>query len=100
MTELPVDNTNLFVGNFSWNLTEEDMRDVFAPYGELESVKLIIDRMTGRSKGFGFVKFVNEEDALKALEELNEKEVDGRNIKVTVARPREERPRRDENSRE
>ncbi len=91
-----VDNTNLFVGNFSWNMWEEDMRELFAPYGEIEDVKLIIDRMTGRSKGFGFVKFVNEEDAAKALEELNDKEVDGREIKVTVARPREERPQREE----
>lgn len=90
-----VDNTNLFVGNFSWNLGEEDMRELFAPYGEIESVKLIIDRMTGRSKGFGFVKFVNDEDALKALEELNDQEVDGREIKISVARPREERPERD-----
>jgi RNA recognition motif-containing protein len=89
-----VDNTNLFVGNFSWNMWEEDMRELFAPYGELEDVKLIIDKMTGRSKGFGFVKFVNEEDAAKAIEELNDKEVDGREIKITVARPREERPER------
>ncbi|NCC70797.1 RNA-binding protein [bacterium] len=89
-----VDNTNLFVGNFSWNMGEDDMRELFAPYGELEDVKLIIDRMTGRSKGFGFVKFVNEEDAAKALAELNDKEVDGREIKITVARPREERTER------
>jgi len=89
MTE--VDNTNLFVGNFSWNLWEEDMKELFAAYGELEDVKLIIDRMTGRSKGFGFVKFVNEDDAINALTELNDKEVDGRELKVTVARPREER---------
>lgn len=86
-----VDNTNLFVGNFSWNMGEEEMRELFAPYGELEDVKLIIDRMTWRSKGFGFVKFVNEEDAARALAELNDKEVDGREIKITVARPREER---------
>jgi len=86
-----VDNTNLFVGNFSWNMGEQDMRDLFAPYGEIEDVKLIIDRMTGRSKWFGFVKFVNEEDAARALAELNDKEVDGREIKITVARPREER---------
>ncbi len=89
-----VDNTNLFVGNFSWNMWEEDLKELFAPYGELEDVKLIIDKMTGRSKGFGFVKFVNEEDAAKAIAELNDKEVDGREIKITVARPREERPER------
>jgi RNA recognition motif-containing protein len=89
-----VDNTNLFVGNFSWNMGEDDMRELFSPYGELEDVKLIIDRMTGRSKGFGFVKFVNEEDAARALAELNDKEVDGREIKITVARPREERTER------
>ncbi len=88
----------MFVGNFSWNLGEEDMRELFASYGELEEVKLIMDRMTGRSKGFGFVKFVNDDDAARALEELNDKEVDGREIKVTVARPREERPRREENN--
>jgi len=75
------------------------MRELFAPYGELEDVKLITDRMTGRSKGFGFVKFVNEEDAAKALEELHDKEVDGRNVQVTIARPREERPQREENNR-
>ena len=86
-----VDNSNLFVGNFSWNLWEEDMRELFTPYGEIEEVKLIVDRMTGRSKGFGFVKFVNEEDAARAMEELNDKEVDGREIKITVAKPREER---------
>lgn len=73
---------------------EDDMRELFSPYGELEDVKLIIDRMTGRSKGFGFVKFVNEEDAARALAELNDKEVDGREIKITVARPREERTER------
>ena len=87
-----VDQSNLFVGNFSWNLGEQDLRDLFAPYGELEEVKLIIDRMTGRSKGFGFVKFVNAEDAAAALSALNNQEVDGREIKITVARPREERP--------
>ena len=85
------DNSNLFIGNFSWNLGEEDLRDLFAPHGEIESVKLITDRDSGRSKGFGFVKFVNEDDAQNALEALNEQEVDGRNIKVTIARPREER---------
>lgn len=85
MTE--VDNTNLFIGNFSWNLNEQDLRDLFEPYWELESVKLIIDKFTQRSKGFGFVKFVNEEDAAKALKELNDKEVDGREMKVSIARP-------------
>lgn len=95
MTE--VDNTNLFVGNFSWNLNEEDMRELFAPYGELDSVRLITDKFSGRSKGFGFVKFVNGEDAEKALEELNGKEVDGREIVVNVARPREPREHREEN---
>ncbi len=96
MTE--VDNTNLFVGNFSRNLSEEDMRELFSVYGELEDVRLIMDRMTGRSKGFGFVKFVNEDDATTALAELNDKEVDGRELKITVAKPREERPQREENN--
>lgn len=89
-----IDPTNLFVTNFSWNLTEEDMRGIFSEYGDLESVKLITDRETGRSRGFGFVKFANADDADKALNELNGREFDGREIAVVVAKPREERPAR------
>ncbi len=89
-----MDATNLFVTNFSWNLTEEDMRGIFSEYGDLESVKLITDRETGRSRGFGFVKFANADDADKALNELNGREFDGREIAVVVAKPREERPAR------
>jgi len=89
------DKSNLFVWNYSWDRSEEDLRALFAPYGELEEVKLIVDKFSGRSKWFGFVKFVNEEDAIKAREELNEKEVDERPIRIDFARPRvprEERP--------
>lgn len=93
-----VDQSNLFIGNFSWNLGEQDLRELFEPYGELEDVKLIIDRMTGRSKGIGFVKFVNVEDAAAAVSALNNQEVDGRSIIVSVARPREERPQGRERS--
>ncbi len=73
------------------------MRELFSPYGELASVKLITDRETGRSRGFGFVEFVNAEDAANACADvdnggLNGAEVDGRAIAVVVAKPREERP--------
>jgi len=92
----PVDNSNLFVGNVSWNLTQDDVRDLFAPFGELEDVRLITDRETWRSKWIAFVKFVDEEDAQKAIEELNEKEIDGRPLKVDVAKPRVPRPEREQ----
>jgi len=83
-----LDQSNLFVSNFSWDRSEEDLSEMFAPYGELENVKLIFDRETGRSRGFGFVKFINADDAQNAMSELNGKEVDGREIRVSVARPR------------
>ncbi len=86
-----MNDTNLFIGNFSWNLSENDLREIFAPYGELERVELIVDKFSGTSKGFGFVKFKYEEDAERALKELNGKEVDGREIVVNVSRAREPR---------
>lgn len=92
-----VDPTNLFVSNFSWNGTEEDLREMFSPYvsegGEIESVKIIVDRETGRSRGFGFVKFSKVEDAEAAMKELNEFEFQGRAIGVSVAQPKP--PRRE-----
>lgn len=83
-----MDKSNLFVSNFSRGMTEEGLRNVFAEYWEVESVKIIMNRETGRSKGFGFVKFVNEDDAEKAMNELNGREIDGREIRINIAEPR------------
>ena len=78
----------LYVGNLAYSATEEGVRALFSQYGELESVNLIIDRDTGRIKGFGFVEFLNQADAEKALE-LDGKDFDGRALKVNMARPKE-----------
>mgnify|MGYP002083288913 CR=1 FL=1 len=88
------DKSNLYVSNFSWDKNEEDLKNLFTSYGEIESAKLIMDRETGRSRWFGFVKFANEADADRAMNELNGFEVDGRQIRVTIAQPRPERPQR------
>ncbi len=74
-------------------MSEDELRDQFASYGEVSSVRIITDRETRRSKGFGFVDMPNDEEAKKAIEELNGKEVSGRTLRVNEARPREERPR-------
>lgn len=86
------DKKKLYVGNLPWSIRNEELRDLFATYGEVVEAIVITDRMSGRSKGFGFVTFANEEDALRAVEEMNEKEVEGRKIIVNVAKPRVERP--------
>lgn len=73
---------NIFIGNLNYDLTEDDIREVFEEYGELSSVKVISDKFTGRSKGFGFVEMTNDDEAKKAIEELNGAEVEGRSIVV------------------
>ncbi|MDR1876740.1 MAG: RNA-binding protein [Flavobacteriaceae bacterium] len=83
---------NIFISNLNYRLTNEDLHDLFSEYGEVESAKIIQDRDTGRSRGFGFVEMADSE-ARKAIEELNQKEVDGKVISVSQARPREEKPR-------
>lgn len=88
----------LFVGNLSWDTTDESLRAAFAEVGTVESASVITDRMSGRSKGFGFVEMSNDEEAVKAVEMLNGKAVDGRPVTVNEARPmteRSERPSRD-----
>ena len=85
---------NIYVGNISYQMRDNDLEDLFAPYGEVTSARVIMDRETNRSKGFGFVEMANKEDGEKAIEELNNNELDGRNIKVNEARPREPRPSR------
>ncbi|HLB95986.1 MAG TPA: RNA-binding protein [Patescibacteria group bacterium] len=85
----------LFVGGLSYNTSEETLKEAFAKFGTIESAVIITDRTSGRSKGFGFVEFGNDEEAQKAIEGLNGTDLDGRKITVNVARPMEERPRRD-----
>ena len=85
---------NIYVGNISWQLTEEDLTTAFAEYGTVDSAKIITDRETGRSKGFGFVEMSDQGAAEKAIEGLNGKELDGRAMKVNESKPREDRPSR------
>jgi len=77
----------LYVGGLSYNTTEESLRDLFSQAGSVESATIIIDRMSGRSKGFGFVEMSSEEEAGKAIEMFNGKDFDGRKITVNEARP-------------
>lgn len=81
----------LFVGNIDWGTNDEQLKELFAQHGEVEEAVIIKDKFSGRSKGFGFVTFVNDEDADKAIAALNEYDLNGRNIVVNEARPREER---------
>ena len=85
-------NSKLFVGNLSFNVTENDLQDAFAAHGTVVETNLMMDRMSGRPRGFGFVTMSNAEEAQKAIEALNGKPLDGRDITVNIARPREERP--------
>lgn len=83
---------NLYVGNLSWSLSEEQLQQLFEAYGEVSSCKIVTDKMTNRSKGFGFVEMPNADQANEAISQLNGKDVLGRSISVNEARPREERP--------
>jgi RNA recognition motif-containing protein len=85
-------SNKLFVGNLSFNTTENDLQDAFAAFGTVTEANLMMDRMTNRPRGFGFVTMSNAEEAQKAIAGLNGKEIDGRALTVNVARPREERP--------
>jgi RNA recognition motif-containing protein len=87
--------TNLYVGNLSYQTTEETLRTLFAEYGQIESVNLITDRYTGRSRGFAFVEMSTEEAAKEAIEGLSGKQVDEREIKVDKAKPKRDRDRSD-----
>lgn len=84
--------TRLFVGSLSWNTTDDQLKDFFSTVGKVVTANVIVDRDTNRSKGFGFVEMSTEEEAKAAVDQLNNKELDGRNIVVNEARPREERP--------
>ena len=80
----------IYVGNLSFSCTEDSLRDLFTPYGEVESVAIITDRDTGRSRGFGFVEMADKGEATAAIEALNGTEHDGRTLTVNEARPRRE----------
>ena len=82
---------NIYVSNLSFNVQDEDLKSYFADYGEVASAKVINDKETGRSRGFGFVEMPDDSAAQKAISELDGATVDGRAIKVNVAKPREER---------
>jgi cold-inducible RNA-binding protein len=84
-------NTKLFVGNLSFNTTENDLQDAFAAHGTVTEANLMTDRSTGRPRGFGFVTMGSPEEAQKAIDALNGATLDGRNLTVNEARPREER---------
>ena len=90
---------NIYVGNLSWGLNDNDLEQIFAEHGQVSSAKIIQDRETGRSRGFGFVEMPNDDDGRKAIEAINGMEIDGRNLTVNEARPREERPPRRDNNR-
>ncbi|MCA9385969.1 RNA-binding protein [Candidatus Dojkabacteria bacterium] len=79
----------MFVGNLSWDTTNDSLRDFFAQIGDVEDAVVIMDKFKNRSKGFGFVTMANAEDAAKAMEMLEGKELDGREIRISEARPRE-----------
>lgn len=85
---------NIFIAGLNYNMSEAELGELFAEYGEVVSVKIIMDRETGRSKGYGFVEMADDEAGDKAIAALNEVDMDGKTLSVSVARPREERPRR------
>ena len=80
---------NMYVGNLSYEMSEEKLRSEFAEYGEVQSAKIITDKFTGRSRGFGFVEMTSDGEGKKAMEELNGKDCEGRQLVVNEARPRD-----------
>ena len=80
---------NIYVGNLSWQMTDEDLRTLFEQYGSVTSAKIVKDKVSGRSKGFGFVEMPNDGEAQAAIAQLNGSEVDGRNLVVNESRPKE-----------
>ena len=85
-----MENNKLFVGGISWNIDWRELKDVFSEFGEVTFVRIITDRETGRSKGFGFVEFASADDAAKAKDEMDGKEIDGRAIRIDFAQEKKE----------
>ena len=81
---------NIYVGNLSWGLKDQDLANLFTPYGEVASAKIVMDKFTQRSKGFGFVEMPNDEQAQAAIAQLNGSEIEGRNLVVNESRPKED----------
>jgi RNA recognition motif-containing protein len=86
---------NIFVSNINFNTEEESFYNLFVAYGEVTSARIITDRETGRSRGFGFVEMPNDEEGQAAIDAINDTDFEGKTLNVGVARPREERPRRE-----
>ena len=84
---------NIYVGNLSYGVDDDQLREVFEAFGEVTSAKVISDKFSGRSKGFGFVEMSNDSEAQTAIDQLDGAEIDGRQVKVNEAKPREDRPR-------
>jgi RNA recognition motif-containing protein len=85
---------NIYVGNLSYGMSEDELREAFGAFGEVSSVKILMDRETGRSRGFGFVEMPNKNEAETAIAQLNGKDVGGRALRINEARPREQQQRR------
>ena len=79
---------NIYVGNLSYNTRDGDLHEIFSQFGEVTSAKVLMDKMTGRSKGFGFVEMPNQEEAVNAINGTNEREFDGRNLRVNESQPK------------
>jgi RNA recognition motif-containing protein len=88
---------NIYVSNLSFNVQDEDLKEFFTEYGEVSSAKVIMDKMTNQSRGFGFVEMSDDAAAKKAIAELDGATIEGRNIKVMEAKPKEDRPARSNN---
>lgn len=84
---------NIYVGNLPYDVSDDELRQLFAEFGEVASANVIKDRVTGNSKGFGFVEMNADDEGQKAIDELNGTELKGRNLKINLARPRTEKPR-------
>ena len=82
---------NIYVGNLSYGMSEDELRAAFGAFGEVSSVKILMDRETGRSRGFAFVEMANNSEAEKAIAQLNGKDIGGRALRINEARPREQR---------
>lgn len=85
---------NIYVGNLPWSVKDDELRQLFTEFGDVSSANVIMDKFSGRSRGFGFVEMPDASAAENAIKALNEKEVGGRNLRVNEAKPREERPQR------
>jgi RNA recognition motif-containing protein len=85
---------NIYVGNLPWSVKDDELRNLFSEFGDVSAANVIMDKFSGRSRGFGFVEMPNSDHAESAIKSLNEKEVEGRSLRVNEAKPREERPQR------